>query len=118
MPTKTAHSIAASREIHLFFAKSITAARSLRARYRSIAAFVSLAYNIGASAFCKSTVVKRFKSGDYYGACAAIEMWNQAGGKVWPGLVVRRADERAMCERGIPAMLKMRETISAGAVYD
>lgn len=68
------------------------------------AAFVSLAYNIGASAFKKSTVVRRFKIGDYDGACAAIEMWRYAGGKEMPGMVVRRADERALCERGIPAM--------------
>lgn len=69
------------------------------------AAFVSLAYNIGPGAFRKSTVVKRFKAGDYAGACAAIEMWNKAGGRVLPGLVNRRADERALCEQGIPAML-------------
>lgn len=69
------------------------------------AAFVSLAYNIGAPAFCKSTVARRFNSGDYQGACKAVEMWNKAGGKVLPGLVRRRADERALCERGIPAML-------------
>lgn len=68
------------------------------------AAFVSLAYNIGTGAFCRSTVVRRFKAGDYSGACAAIDMWNRAGGRVLPGLVRRRADERALCERGIPAM--------------
>ena len=65
-------------------------------------AFVSLAYNIGVGAFCKSTVARRFNSGDYRGACAAIEMWNRAGGKVLPGLVRRRADERALCERDFP----------------
>ena len=70
------------------------------------AAFVSLAYNIGTSAFCRSTVARRFNSGDYQGACAAIEMWNRAGGRVLPGLVQRRADERAMCERGVPDMLQ------------
>lgn len=68
------------------------------------AAFVSLAYNIGPAAFKKSTVVRRFRAGDYAGACAAMEMWNRAGGRVLPGLVRRRADERALCERGIPAM--------------
>ena len=69
------------------------------------AAFVSLAYNIGPSAFKKSTVVRRFRARDYAGACAAMEMWNKAGGRVLPGLVTRRADERALCEQGIPAML-------------
>lgn len=63
------------------------------------AAFVSLAYNIGTGAFCRSTVAKRFNAGDYAGACAAIEMWNKAGGKVLPGLVKRRADERALPPR-------------------
>lgn len=73
------------------------------------AAFVSLAYNIGAGAFRKSTVVRRFRASDYTGACAAIEMWRYAGGKEMPGMVVRRADERALCERGIPAMWAARE---------
>lgn len=78
------------------------------------AAFVSLAYNIGPSAFRKSTVARRFNSGDYQGSCNAILMWDKAGGKVWPGLVVRRKDERALCVRGIPAMQRTRE----GAQYD
>lgn len=70
------------------------------------AAFVSLAYNIGTGAFCKSTVAKRWRAGDYAGACAAIEMWNKAGGKVLPGLVRRRADERRLCETGLPVNAK------------
>lgn len=78
------------------------------------ASFVSLAYNVGTPAFCKSTVVRRFNSGDYQGACDAILMWNRAGGKVLPGLVVRRKDERALCIQGIPAMLQARE----GAPHD
>lgn len=73
------------------------------------AAFVSLAYNIGAEAFRKSTVVRRFRSGDYAGACRAIEMWRFAGGRELPGLVRRRADERALCEKGFPAMQAARE---------
>ena len=60
-------------------------------------AFVSLSYNIGTSAFCKSTVVRRFNAGDKVGACDAILMWNKAGGKVVQGLVNRRVKEREMC---------------------
>lgn len=60
--------------------------------------FVSLAYNIGTGAFCKSTVVKLVNAYDYVGACVAIERFNKAGGKVLKGLVKRRAAERAMCE--------------------
>lgn len=62
-------------------------------------AFVSLSYNIGTSAFCKSTVVKRINAGDTAGACEAILMWNRAGGAVVQGLINRRIKERAMCLR-------------------
>lgn len=61
-------------------------------------AFVSMAYNIGTRAFCKSTLVKKLNSGDYAGACAEMDRWVYAGGKVLPGLVKRRADERKLCE--------------------
>ena len=60
-------------------------------------AFVSLSYNIGTSAFCKSTVVRRFNAGDKAGACDAILMWNRAGGKVVQGLTNRRKQEREIC---------------------
>jgi lysozyme len=73
------------------------------------AGFVSLAYNIGTGAFCKSTVARRFRSGDYQGACAAIALWNKAKGKVLPGLVRRRADEAALCLRGAAVMEAARE---------
>lgn len=66
------------------------------------AAFVSLAYNIGPGAFCKSTVAKRWRAGDYAGACQAIEMWRYAKGKELPGLARRRADERRLCETDLP----------------
>ena len=61
-------------------------------------AYTSLAYNIGQTAFCKSTVVKLANAYDYAGACVAIERFNKAGGKVLKGLVKRRAAERKMCE--------------------
>lgn len=64
-----------------------------------LAAFTSLAFNVGVRAFCRSTVVRLFERGDAVGACRAIEMWNKAGGKVLKGLVRRRAAERALCER-------------------
>jgi lysozyme len=62
-------------------------------------AFVSLAYNIGTSAFCASTLVKRLKQNppDYAGACEEIKRWVRAGGRVLPGLVKRREAEYRMC---------------------
>ncbi|MGE5509623.1 MAG: lysozyme [Bacteroidota bacterium] len=61
-------------------------------------AYASLAYNIGPTAFCNSTLVKRLNAGDYSGACAEISRWDKFKGKPLPGLTKRRAQERAMCE--------------------
>jgi len=60
-------------------------------------AYVSLAYNIGTGAFCRSTLVKKLNAGDYEGACSEILKWNRAGGKVLSGLVKRRESEYRMC---------------------
>ena len=60
-------------------------------------AFISLAYNIGAGAFCRSTLVRKLNAGDYEGACAEILRWNKASGKVVRGLVVRREAEHKKC---------------------
>lgn len=60
-------------------------------------AYVSLTYNIGAGAFCKSTLVKRLNAGDYAGACAEIKRWDKMGGKVLRGLTARRDREYRMC---------------------
>lgn len=62
-------------------------------------AYVSLAYNIGTGAFCKSTLVKKLHAAppDYKGACSEILRWNKAGGKVNDGLTKRRRDEYRQC---------------------
>lgn len=64
-------------------------------------AFVSLTYNIGVGAFCKSTAARLINAGDMAGACAQISRWDKAGGMRLPGLVKRRAEERRICERGL-----------------
>jgi lysozyme len=56
-------------------------------------AMLSLAYNIGPGAFLRSTCLKRFNAGDLEGAAEALQWFNKAGGKVWRGLVRRRAEE-------------------------
>lgn len=65
------------------------------------AAAVSLAYNIGVGAYCRSTVDRRFDAGDWRGGCDAILMWDKAGGRVVRGLQLRRQRERAVCLRGL-----------------
>ena len=65
-----------------------------------LAAMVSLAYNIGAAAFAKSTVCKAFNKGDDSAAAQAFGLWNKItvnGQKVVSnGLVARRAKETAL----------------------
>jgi lysozyme len=65
------------------------------------AAMVSAAYNIGISAFCRSSMSRRSLVGDLRGACDALMMWNKAGGKVVHGLTRRRAAERDLCLSGL-----------------
>lgn len=59
-------------------------------------ALVSLAYNIGDSAFKGSTLVKKLNAKDYAGAADQFLQWNKGGGKVMRGLVHRRAAEREL----------------------
>ncbi|KVF09668.1 lysozyme [Burkholderia vietnamiensis] len=81
---------------------------TLKGHPYQLAAAVSFAYNVGPRAYCASTTAHRFNAGDFRGACRAMNesdsgrpQWVTAGGRVLPGLVKRRADERALCERGL-----------------
>lgn len=67
----------------------------------SLAAFVSLAFNIGPGAFCKASLTRKLNAGDLAGACAGMSAWTYAGGRQIKGLVNRRKAERALCERGL-----------------
>ena len=60
-------------------------------------AYSSLTYNIGVTAFCTSTLVKKLNQGDYQGACNELHRWVYFKGKKLPGLVNRRAQEYATC---------------------
>ena len=59
-------------------------------------ALVSLAYNIGSTAFKNSTLVKRLNEGNYNAAANQFNVWVNAGGKRMQGLVNRRAAERTL----------------------
>lgn len=60
-------------------------------------AFVSLAYNIGVGAFCKSPVVTLANAGRLTAACNAMTAFVYARGIKLPGLVARREAERKVC---------------------
>lgn len=63
-------------------------------------AYVSLTYNIGEGAFCKSTLAKKLAAQDYAGACDEILKWDKFKGKPLAGLTKRRQQEHAMCVGG------------------
>lgn len=65
------------------------------------AAFLSLAYNVGTGAFCKSSAARLWNAGEGRAACDAMLKWNRAAGVVFPGLTRRRQAERALCLKGV-----------------
>ena len=60
-------------------------------------AYVSLTYNIGEGAFCKSTLAKYLNAGDYEAACKEILKWDKFQGKPLRGLTNRRNEEFKKC---------------------
>jgi lysozyme len=72
------------------------------------AAFGLMAYNVGGSAFCKSTAARLANAGQAAQACAQIDRWVYVAGKDCrlkasncAGIVHRRAIERTLCEVGL-----------------
>lgn len=80
------------------FLKGVRSVVKRSATDAQLGAMTSLAYNIGASAFAKSTLLRKFNAGDIGGAAAEFLRWNRAGGKVMRGLTNRRADEKRVFE--------------------
>jgi len=69
-------------------------------------AYLSLTYNVGASAFCNSTLARKLNARDYRGACDEILRWRFFQGKdcrldaflhICGGLWNRRQAEHAQC---------------------
>ena len=63
------------------------------------AAILSLVYNIGGGAFCKSSILRDLNAGRTDMACNDFLGYNRANGRVLAGLVTRRKAESAMCKR-------------------
>ncbi|MGL9721539.1 lysozyme [Symbiopectobacterium sp.] len=66
------------------------------------AALASFVYNVGSSAFERSTLLKKLNTGDRAGACNEMRRWKYVDGKVSRGLVNRRAVECELCLQGQP----------------
>lgn len=59
-------------------------------------ALVSFVFNVGATAFAGSTLLRLLNAGDYKGAADQFLRWNKQAGKVLKGLDTRRKEERAL----------------------
>ncbi len=80
--------------------RAVSAAVSAPLTQSQFDALVLLCYNIGETAFKRSTLVARLNAGDYDAAAAEFAKWNRAGGEVNAALVARRADEQRIFSEG------------------
>lgn len=65
-------------------------------------ALVSFVFNVGASAFKSSTLLRKLNAGDYAGAAEQFGAWINNDGQPLEGLRRRRQAERAMFESAAP----------------
>lgn len=77
-----------------------------RLNANQLGAFLSLGFNIGGGAVCRSSIPGKVKSGQFAAACATIGEFTRAGGKDChvaanncSGIVRRRVAESALCVR-------------------
>ncbi len=75
------------------FADGVKKAVTVPINENQFGALVSFAFNIGLSAFRKSSLLKKLNAGQYGKVPTEMLRWNKAGGVVLPGLTARRAAE-------------------------
>jgi len=78
------------------FERAVAAMVTVPLTENQLSALVSFAYNVGGGALSKSTLLRLLNAGDYASAANQFQRWNLAAGKELPGLVKRRAAERAL----------------------
>ena len=61
-----------------------------------LAAIADFIYNLGEGNYQKSTLKLRVDKGEWVSAQTEIKKWNKGGGKILPGLVIRRQKEADM----------------------
>lgn len=90
-------------ESDAFFAEDTAIARNAVANKVQVpvndnqrAALASLVFNIGTNAFAGSTLLRKLNAGDYKGAADQFLVWKKVDGVDSPGLINRRARERAL----------------------
>lgn len=76
----------------------------------------SLVFNIGASAFLKSTILRKLNQGDFAGAEREFARWNKQKGRVVPGLTTRRKKEAELFATTVRTSVIQSTTVQASAV--
>lgn len=92
----TAHQAEAILEFDLSSFEEGVGKLAPKANANQFSAMVSLAFNVGLTAFAKSTLLKEHLAGRHMNAAVEFGKWTHGGGKVLPGLVKRRAREAAL----------------------
>ena len=70
-------------------------------RQRVFDSLVSFAFNVGLGSLQRSTLRMKTNRGEFEEAADEFLKWTKAGGRVLPGLVKRRMDERALYLSGV-----------------
>jgi lysozyme len=63
-----------------------------------LSAIVDFTYNLGVGRLQTSTLRKKINEQDWEGARAQLKLWTKGGGRVLPGLVLRRDAECALLQ--------------------
>jgi lysozyme len=74
----------------------VSAAVTVPLNDNEFGALTSFTFNLGIGNLKSSTLLKKLNAGDRAGAADEFGKWVNAGGKPLPGLVKRRAAERAL----------------------
>lgn len=70
-----------------------TVALSPSLQGEELEAIADFVYNLGATRYKGSTLRKKINAGDFVGAQIELKKWVRGGGRVLPGLVLRRNEE-------------------------
>lgn len=93
-PAQCAAWLAPRLQAEIDYVRSVTKAPLPNTRAVALGDFT---YNVGRSAYARSSILRKLNAGDVAGGCQALTLYVYAGGKVLPGLIQRREIEKELC---------------------
>lgn len=106
------------REDLVRFEAAVTQGVDVLINQHQFDALVSFAFNVGADALRRSTLLRKLNGGDREGAADEFPRWNRAGPRVLQGLVLRRAAERELFLTPMPEERQGAAFDPDGAIID